>query len=348
MKTRLLELARRYLVAGSWLYLTLLFGWLFLYLVFGDRFGYLGLVNSLAVYLFFPLPLMLLIAALFRRREVGVLSALGVVVFTLFWGPFFVPRFLSPVAGNPHSPLRVMTYNVLGGHLFTEPVIDVIQAEAPDVVFLQEVNPTLGEALGAELIEFYPYQVLDPIEGVQGMGVLSRHPMHLTGERLPLSWVGVPQILELDYVGTKVTLVNFHMFALGFRPPNAVDENFRYRESQAAALADFVRTTPGLLVIGGDANATDRNDAYRILARSGLKDAWREAGFGLGHTFPGSDIQGSSRFHIAGYPVPQWMARIDYLFHSPDFQTQSAHLARFDGVSDHRGVVASLVYHPGE
>jgi endonuclease/exonuclease/phosphatase (EEP) superfamily protein YafD len=291
---------------------------------------------------------MLLIAALFQRREGWILSALGVIVFVLFWGTYFVPMFSRPAGGNPHLPLRVMTYNVLGAHQFTEPVIDVLRAEDVDVVFLQEVNPALGEVLETELIEAYPYQILDPIEGVQGMGVISRYPVRLTGERLPLNWVGVPQVLELDYGGIKVTLVNFHMFALRFRPPLAVDENFRYREAQAAALADFVSRTPGPLVIGGDANATDRNDAYRILTRSGLKDVWREAGFGLGHTFPGSDIQGSSRFRIAGYPVPQWMARIDYLFHSPDFQTQSAHLAPFDGVSDHRGVVAALVFDPGE
>jgi endonuclease/exonuclease/phosphatase (EEP) superfamily protein YafD len=34
--------------------------------------------------------------------------------------------------------------------------------------------------------------------------------------------------------------------------------------------------------------------------------------------------------------------RIDYIFHSSHWSTVDAHTAPFDGVSDHRGVVAEL------
>jgi hypothetical protein len=73
-----------------------------------------------------------------------------------------------------------------------------------------------------------------------------------------------------------------------------------------------------------------------------LHDAWREEGFGLGHTFPGSDIPGSSRPNFGSWYVPQWLARIDYIFYSTHWEALEARLARVDGVSDHRGVVAIL------
>jgi endonuclease/exonuclease/phosphatase (EEP) superfamily protein YafD len=42
-----------------------------------------------------------------------------------------------------------------------------------------------------------------------------------------------------------------------------------------------------------------------------------------------------------------WLVRIDYIFHSPHWKTLDARLAKFDGVSDHRGVVAVLALEPG-
>jgi endonuclease/exonuclease/phosphatase (EEP) superfamily protein YafD len=75
---------------------------------------------------------------------------------------------------------------------------------------------------------------------------------------------------------------------------------------------------------------------------SGLIDSWKEVGFGLGHTFPGSDVPGSSRPYLWGVPVPMWLARIDYVFHTSDLQAVSARMASFDGASDHRGVIAVL------
>lgn len=86
---------------------------------------------------------------------------------------------------------------------------------------------------------------------------------------------------------------------------------------------------------------TPLSDAYAILT-SELRDAWLQTGFGLGHTFPGSDHQEGSRPRIAGVPVPMWLARIDYILYSPDWKADSVHNTRFDGASDHRGVVAVL------
>jgi endonuclease/exonuclease/phosphatase family metal-dependent hydrolase len=74
-----------------------------------------------------------------------------------------------------------------------------------------------------------------------------------------------------------------------------------------------------------------------------LHDTWQEAGFGFGHTFPGSDIPGSSRPKFGNWYVPQWLTRIDYVFVSSHWGVSSASMAQFDGVSDHRGVVAELV-----
>ncbi len=117
----------------------------------------------------------------------------------------------------------------------------------------------------------------------------------------------------------------------------------REREEQARALAALAQARRGPLIIAGDLNATDQNRAYQIIAQE-LADAWRRAGWGWGHTFPGSPTAalGGSRPTVLGVPVPMWLIRIDYIFYSRELDAISARLAPTSDASDHRGVVATL------
>jgi endonuclease/exonuclease/phosphatase (EEP) superfamily protein YafD len=119
----------------------------------------------------------------------------------------------------------------------------------------------------------------------------------------------------------------------------------RERERQARSIADYAAAQSEPLIVLGDFNAGDLSTAYKILLQGGLRDAWREAGWGTGHTFPGVDAPGSSRRIIAGIPAPMWMVRIDYVFLSTHWQVVSSSIGPWDGFSDHRPVVARLVLH---
>ncbi len=334
--------ARRWLVAACWVYFTILFSWCLLYFASGDRISAVALINNLAVYLFFPVLPVAFVAPFLGRREIWAGWIVAALVFGVLWGELFVPDLRA--RRTEADVLTVMTYNVLARHAQTDPILDVILAEEPDVVFVQELNPQVARAFQAELQSQYPYQILEPRDDVIGMGVISRFPLRSTDQALSQEWVGDPQLISLDWQGNDILLINFHMFPSGIGASWQVEYVYRARESQARALADFVRThvKEGPVIAAGDANVTDLSDAYRIL-RLDLNDTWRDAGFGLGHTFPGSDIAGSSRPRIAGRLVPMWLARIDYIFVSPQWMTIGSRMARFDGVSDHRGVVTELV-----
>ncbi len=335
--------AARWLTAAAWVYFTILFGWLASWLLVGDRIGYLGLFNAFGPWYFVPLPLTAIMAAALQRKSLGIGTLLGLLAFLALFGKLFLPKATPPV--DPQATLTIMTYNTLGVQYRTEPIIAVLGAENPDVVFLQEVNPGLAEAIQSQLSKQYPYRILDPQQGVRGMGVISKFPLRASEKTLPLEWVGRPQVLEMEWNGQTITLVNFHTWPTGLGPPWAVTTNFRQREEQAQALADFAANTPGPLIVAGDANATPLNDAYRIITNQ-LKDAWIEAGFGFGHTFPGSSGPGSARPRLLGVPFPQWMARIDYVFVSKEWVALRARVAKFDGVSDHRGVIVALTLSP--
>ncbi|MBW8012219.1 MAG: hypothetical protein FVQ83_13450 [Chloroflexi bacterium] len=339
MSEKFVVFLNRWVTVIVWVYFTFLFGWLFAYVILGDRNGYLALVNTLAVYLFSPLPFVLLLGVFLRRREIWTGVVLGMLVFLWLWGGLFIPK--RTISSLKEPSLKVMTYNVLGLHTEVQPVIDVIREVDADLVFLQEVNAALQAAIENELIDQYAYSILDPRNDVTGIGVLSKFPLQDTGERLPFEWVGVPQLLVIDWNGIDVYLVNFHMWALGLASAYELEWNFRLREMQARSIVDYVEALAGPAIIAGDANTTSLNTTYKIL-NSSLIDVWRQAGFGLGHTFPGSEIMGSSRPIIAGWAVPQWLARIDYIFISDHWQVSDAIMAPYDGVSDHRGVVTWL------
>jgi endonuclease/exonuclease/phosphatase (EEP) superfamily protein YafD len=341
MKVSFREIFLLFISIASWSYLILLIGWIVLHLLTGDRIAYLAAANFLIVYLFLPLPLVLLGALLTRSRSLGLGFGIGALVFLWLWGPQFLPRLRHPPAHGP--ALSVMTYNVLAWHTYTQPVIENIRAQSVDIVFLQELNHNLARALSTELKDEFPFQILEPVDSPSGIGVISRFPIRPTGERLPYRWIGGPQVLDLDWNGQAVTLVNIHMVPNTRMGRTAIIEPpIRLREAQAQELVKLARSRSIPVIIAGDANSAPLNEATRIITRE-LQDAWWEAGFGLGHTFPGSTIPGSDRPRLGKDRfVPPWLTRIDYVFPSNDWYVVSVKLAPFDRVSDHRGVIADL------
>jgi vancomycin resistance protein VanJ len=323
------------LITLSRLYFTFLFGWALARALWGDRWWWLFVFNSLTIYLFTPLPLILALALFTRRRETWIGLGAGLALCLYLFGGFFLPK-VPPALATGQS-LTVMSYNVYGDNVDSDSVLATIRAGNADVVTLQELNPLVAQAIQRELACDYAYQVLDAQWGVSGMGVISRYPLRRTDESLPLEWVSTPQVLSMDFNRTAVTLLHLHPFATTPAPTAHMEWTIRERERQARAIADFAAAHPEPLLVPIDFNSSDQSAAYAIVTQV-LADSWREAGWGLGHTFP-SD---SYRPTTADVSLTAWLVRIDYVFHSRHWQAASAWLGRWDGISDHRPVVVKL------
>ena len=322
------------------LYFLCLFGWIILRTLLGDHWWWLFLLNSFAVYLFLPLPAILVIALLARKREVWIGFGAAMALGMYLYGGLFLPKLPRLRAGSP--TLTVMTYNLLGYNENRESVTATIRAANADVVALQELNSPIALALRRELGDMFPYQMTEvQIEGASP-GVISRYPLRPTAESLPGTWAGPPQVLSLDYHGTRVTLLQAHTFATGLGGGAAhLQWTVRERERQARAIVKFAAAHSEPLIVAADLNAGDQTMAYAIVTGA-LADAWREAGWGFGHTFPGGTSPGLVGLFTGGVPIPMWLVRIDYVFHSRHWRATSASIGPWDGVSDHRPVVAQL------
>jgi endonuclease/exonuclease/phosphatase (EEP) superfamily protein YafD len=330
----------RDLAIAAGVYLCVLFAWLGLYVLTGDRFPVVALLNFVAIYLFVPLLFVLPVAVVCKNRWLGVGIVIGLLALLFIWGDHYIPTNDKKHPGKP--VLRVMTYNVLAWHQYYDPLLETIRFEDPDVLLVQELNTGLAELLEGELSDQYPFQILHPVDNPEGIGVISKYPLQPAGISLPQIWAGGPQIMNLEWNGHQILLVNFHLTpTTGVYPLDEVNDRVRAREREASLL-NRLASNSGPEIMGGDANMPFLSDAYKILTRN-LVDAYRSSGSGLGHTFPGSRLPESDRPRIGNLFVPAWMTRIDYLFHSEEWTAVSAHTAKVDGVSDHRGVVVDLV-----
>jgi endonuclease/exonuclease/phosphatase (EEP) superfamily protein YafD len=326
------------LVAIGWVYLTMLLIRAGLQTLFGDRWWWLFLLNSMAEHFFWPLPVMFIMALVFRRRAIWYATGGAFLLWAWLYGSLYLPQFALAPSNRPI--LTVATYNLLGSNGHIQNIVATIRETEADVIALQELTPAVAETIQRDLAADYPYQILDPQVGVTGAGVISRYPLHDPGQTLPGGWIGRPQVLTLEFAGAAVAILNCHAFPYHMRSfdsaswQSGIEWTTQAREQQAQIVLDFVATHPGPLIVMTDLNAGDQSRAYHML-RQGLNDAWREAGWGSGHTFPGQRP-------FERIPSPNWLIRIDYVFHSPHWEATAAWIGPWDGGSDHRSVVSKL------
>lgn len=241
--------------------------------------------------------------------------------------------------------LRLMTYNVhrcvgTDRALDVERVAEVIAAEMPDVVALQELDvlrrrtKTIDQAHRlAELLKmkfhFHPAMAVE--EELYGDAILTALPeRRIKAEGLPL-YRRVPGLeprgalwVEVMVGDTPVQIINTH---LGLVPQE--------QKRQAAALlgekwmASDQWTAPGVLL--GDFNASPYSGAYRML-RAAVRDA-QTPGAGWGRT------------PTATFPSSFPFMRIDHVFLTKGLETiavRSPYDARARVASDHLPLVVDL------
>ncbi len=235
-----------------------------------------------------------------------------------------------------------MTWNIAAGHGDLSRIADVIRAERPDVLGLQEVDvhwsersgfadqpADLAKATGMEARFGAIYQMAGapgaPLREY-GLAILSRHPIVAfqnhpiprlstqTAETEPRSMPGFLDAL-IEVRGQRIRVFNTH---LDYRADP------RVRELQVAAMRDRLRGVQEPVVLVGDLNAPPSAPALApLFAR--LTDVWRDA------RDPGFT-----------YPASRPVRRIDYVLTAGAIRGTAARVVATKA-SDHRAVIADLV-----
>ncbi len=181
-----------------------------------------------------------------------------------------------------------------------------------------------------------------------GLMLVSRYPLKLIDQHNTTNNVNGFFVLDAETPVGTIRLINAHLQSnaiTDMADQIATDGNLQQRDTwntirgmfgryakaaekraqQARMIKEVVDRSPHPVILGGDFNDVPASYVYHLLRKDGLKDAFLEAGRGLGVTFAGS---------LPGL-------RIDYLMASPELQVTD--FQRFEAdFSDHYSIQATF------
>jgi vancomycin resistance protein VanJ len=328
-------------------------------LQWGRLYGLVSLLNELTPWFFLPVPLWLVTAAIARTRVAFLSTLLPLALFLALYGDLFVPRpaHLAAWLGKPPEPetrLRVMTFNILASTRPTADLARIVVDANPDVLLTQETMPALATSLDTSIGAVYPYASLRTNGLWEAQGIWSRLPI-LSEERWDGSQRGANwQHAVVDVHGRRVHLVSLHLTTPrvtfrrteSFLVPVSVGEVSAARRQEVAWLGPRLRALAASgepVIVAGDLNLTDQTPEFQRLLDAGYTDAYRQAGWGFGMTYPGLPRLRLGRgIAIIGFPL----VGIDHILLSSGAQARTATVWPESGSSDHRPVVVDVVLRP--
>lgn len=184
-------------------------------------------------------------------------------------------------------------------------------------------------------------QHLEPQPGVMGMGILAKFPCVKRESPRFMPGIGLPQIVDLTLPGgTTIGVINVHTIPphtlLKHKPSDnelqQLSNSIIHREAFVKKIIEDSRAVAtDAAILAGDFNATARNRVYRIVREMGFYDTFAVGSRVSGGTWPGPD-----------FPLPSWLVRIDFIFHSAALRALHAETLAEGYGSDHRGVFATV------
>jgi endonuclease/exonuclease/phosphatase family metal-dependent hydrolase len=302
---------------------------------------------------------------LVRLRALALISAVCILLGTgLMIRNVGFRKPASATGKSLPGSIRVMTYNVYdflylekGGHKASNnDVLGILGDTQPDIVSMQEyftyksdkgatnrsikavlhtqygwfrpLNVSTNDSTGLVIFSKYPIINQDTIPTVNGVAtegmfvdvkkgekIFRVYTVHLQATQFDkdentylenLSYEGEPSLHQIKRISRKLKLA------------------FIRRGRQVVALKQLLNACPYPYIITGDFNDTPLSFAVNYISE-GLKNAFREKGYGLGVTFYGE------------YPGFQ----LDYIMASPQFEVTNYKIIR-RRISDHYPVVSDL------
>jgi len=304
--------------------------WLVLRAIFFDQIWWLALLNTFAIYLFVPLPLLLL-AGLWRRHWALVIGlAIPTTAFFTLFGTLLLPK---PTTLQIHdATITAMTFNLLTSNKDTDALVNAIRAAQPDILGMQELTNGKRAALRIAFSNELPYHTFDSPTSFGNVGLMTRFPIET------MRPITLPTAQPALYASLRVNGLRLHVFVAHLTPNHlfknptinletAASDAFARRTAEIVFLREQLNGLhePALLLC--DCNLTDTSQAYAELGAF-LSDSFREAGWGLRNTNYASSV-----------PFP--LQRIDYVWHTAELAAIAAEVGQAGG-SDHLPAVVRL------
>jgi len=317
------------------LYTTFILVWIVARILFFDQFWPVALLNTIAQYLFVPLPILLIITVWNQDSVSFAKLTIPSIIFVILFSYWFWPL-LPKQIDNDEQLITVMSFNILYSNQNHKAIIDSIRFSKPDIVGFQELTQTSAQSIENHLQADYPYSTLPLLKPGQSAGLLSKFPIK------QVEWFDLPPLDIALHTTVWIKGRTVHVFVVHLSPNNFFDhsitefvplvkERYKRRKNETIQLKQIVQGTNGPILLLCDCNMTDTSEAY-VRLNTVLNDSFRQVGWGLGHTFQPPHLF---------FPIQ----RIDYVWYSDDFTPIQAYVG-IDGRSDHLPIVATVRLNP--
>ncbi len=254
-----------------------------------------------------------------RLTLAGTAWFAAAVVFLLPVLPDYLPRRHDP---SPGCRLTVVTFNQLEEHPDATGAARLIASLHPDLIFAQKVFEPEGFRAALAANGFAAFDSFLSSYGNKEV-IVSRYPILGTKDDRNGIWA------DVVISGQTVRL-------FGLSAPRAVSAHGSspLQRGYYAQLDADIAARDGPFILAGDGNTSVFSpEMKRVQAK--VEDAWKEAGYGLGATFPGP-------WRRMGFFGP--FVRIDYILHSQAFAAISAKRLNDATGAGHYPVVAELTF----
>lgn len=329
---RLVRFMSKSTLTITYLFVITVLAWNVLRFYPGDRWLVVRLGDYFAPWLFMGLVPALIVALLEHRRWLGVATLVALLLFFGRYSYLFTPRPQSVSAETNAGQLKVMTFNVHYSNRNAEDIANLIRAEKPDIIALQEVTDELAAPLLRELDSDYPYSRVE--SSYQRAPVLiSRYPLE-SQPKPSAAWRSQRAIVMTP--SGQITIWNIHP------KPAVKPSGWKIQTETIAAVVATLTKVDSPTIVLGDFNATNQAENYGLIAKH-LTEVHRAVGQGFGFTFPEPDVvQLLIPWSTPASHMISPIIRIDHIFVSDHFVPQETYVIPHGFGSDHRPVVATL------
>ena len=316
------------------LYAVGVIGFLLVRLVVRESWWLIAMLDNALQWALLPSFAFTAVAVWRKRMRRFVLYGSVALVFVFTYIELFLPRLPVQTACPADNPtcvthLRVMQVNLFNNQFEADKMIPVLRNSGADIIAAEEFSAGPAAIIKQELSDVYPYQVQFG-DYIPGIGLLSKYPITSAETLIFSENQFLPHILAtLDVDGYPLRVIVAHP------PPPRVDREGIFPVYQPYGSYDIKRLMELIdpdvpTLMPGDFNITDQSDDYRVIHDAGLRDAFREAGWGFGVTWP------------VGFAIPP-LVRIDYIWMTQHFEASAAWVGE-KNASDHFPVYADLVW----
>lgn len=318
------------IIGLMWLYLICLVVYLLLHFLAAGRWWWLALLDNFIPWYFIPLLLVIPLGRFVNSPAIATAGFLLLLVGAGWFGTRWLPKSTQPGSAS----LRVITFNLYPYNQRLHDVAAWLLQEDADLVLLQEASAHIGTSFDP-LYDHYPHHAIQDHEN--GYLIFSRYPITQTPDSFFTDAYGwhLHQRVELDVNGQPLVVYNIHthmpnqetpQINLPLIPDFVLKYDETLRDDQIRLLVEFAQNETHPVIIAGDFNMSEFSTAYSML-RQKLKDAYQQAGVGLGFSWPGGASEEMPDF------LPP-LVRLDYLWHSPSLRATAANVGSKLG-SDH-------------